>query len=234
MTLVFIGDADVPQLLSALTTFPPPPYKVGKAGYFDACVFLPEKQSRVAAWHTHFFLPTEPLIQYCEEVAGWLKGLGFIPDTKRPWLPHVTVARRPFEKGPWLKSFVKLPFYIKDIILYESLPFSNYSSLWNIPILPPFEELEHTADIAFEINGESKEEVFLNAFTALTFRFPPLLPFLPPQIPLFNDLDEIIILLNEVIGRSDASIGCPFKAISFHGKIEMRDRVLKWEMIVDV
>lgn len=234
MTLVFIGKANLSKLFAELPSFPKPPMKIGKAGYFDQCLFLPEERSRVVAWHMHFLHARESLINYCEEVASWLKIRNFIPDTKRPFLPHTTVARRPFEKAPWLKSFVKLPFFIKNFVLYESLPFSNYQVLWDIPLLPPFEEFEHTADIAFKIIGENYAEVFVNALIALAFRSPEILSLVPDPIPFFNDLDEIIIYLNEIIARTDAAVGCPFKAISFHGKIEQADQLLGWEMIVDV
>lgn len=234
MTVVFVGTSDVAKLLPILENFPKPPIKVGQAGYFDKCLFLPDRRSRVVAWHTHFFLSPKSLINYCEEVASWLKNKQVIPDTKRPWLPHVTVARRPFEKAPWLKSFEPLPFFIKDLILFESLPFSNYKQLWRVALNAPFEELEHTADIAFRILGESEQELFTNAFTALAFRCPNFLKLFPDPLPEIYNLDQIIMQLNEIVGQADALEGCPFKAISFHGEIEKKNDLLCWEMVVDV
>ena len=34
--------------------------------------------------------------------------------------------------------------------------------------------------------------------------------------------------------KADIALGIPFKAVSFHGKVEEKEDVLHWEMIVDV
>ena len=56
-------------------------------------------------------------------------------------------------KQEWLDHFTPLPFFVKAIHLYQSLGNLQYQSLWESPLLSPFEELEHTADIAFLIRG---------------------------------------------------------------------------------
>jgi len=46
-----------------------------------------------------------------------------------------------------------------------------------------------------------------------------------------SDLNEIVYALNAMIARADSEIGCPFKAVSFHGT---ENQTNEWEMIVDV
>jgi RNA 2',3'-cyclic 3'-phosphodiesterase len=109
----------------------------------------------------------------------------------------------------------------------------EYQSLWEIPLLSPFEEFEHTADIAFLVRGTTPQELHRNAQLALAFKFPKILPFFSKRLQ--DTLDEIIIALNEMVGKADAECGCPFKAVSFHGQIKAEEEnLLHWEMIVDV
>jgi hypothetical protein len=99
--------------------------------------------------------------------------------------------------------------------------------------LPPFEEKEHTADLAFIVRGQTPQELHRNAQLALSFKFPMLLPFFSKNLQ--TTLDGIIIALNEMVGSADAACGSPLKAISFHGQIkEDAYQILHWEMIVDV
>jgi hypothetical protein len=47
-------------------------------------------------------------------------------------------------------------------------------------------------------------------------------------------IDEIVMQLNEIVSHADAELGCPFKAISYHGNLNKKAAVWEWEMIVDV
>ena len=165
-------------------------------------------------------------------LSDWLKAMGY-PIDERPFFPHITIARAPFDIKDWLAHFDPLPFFVKAIHLYQSLGNLHYQSIWESPLIPPFEEFEHTADIAFLVRGNTPQELHLNAQIALAFKFPPLVNFL--STILQDSLDEIIISLNEIVAKADMELGCPFKAISFHGKI-IKDpyQILHWEMIVDV
>jgi len=99
--------------------------------------------------------------------------------------------------------------------------------------MPAFTELDHTADIAFRIFGESLEEIYLHAFAALSFKFIEFLTFLRPAEGI-DSIDEIVIRLNESIAYADQAFRCPYKAVSFHGGVVQDENILHWDMIVDV
>ncbi len=214
-----------------LKDFPTPSFKVGPAGYFDQCLFLPERHPHVVAWHVQWY---EKVVfdEFQKLIANWLICQGY-PIDERPFLPHVTIARSPFKDHEWKKSFIHLPIIVKNIHLYESVGNLVYNPIWSFPIISPFEELDHTADIAFVIKAETIENIHLHAQIALAFKFPAILEYIK-KIPLKSQLDDIIISLNHLITLADSDIGCPFRAVSFHGDLKKENGIYKWEMIVDV
>ncbi len=228
MTLAFLGQVDPVSLLSRLHDFPDPGFRVGLAGCFDAPLFLPEKHPRTAGWHVRLFEGGEMFVQFQRKLASWL----CLPE--KDFLPHVTLARDPKDLSEWRQTFSLRPLYLQHIHLYKSLGSSRYESLWQYPILPPFEEKEHTADIAFTVRGEDWKSLHLHASLALAFQFPPLLPFFDAERNP-HEFDELIEGLNCLIARADAECGAPFKAVSYHGDVSVRrDGIWEWEMIVDV
>lgn len=180
---------------------------------------MPHKEPHVAAWHIQWLEEGEALLQFQKELVNWLK----LRD--KEFLSHVTVARNPFVIHEWKKAFQKLPLYAKNIYLCESLGNSKYKILWEHPLLAPFDEMEHTADIAFRVRGD----LYLHAQLALAFHFPPLVRYF--DFTPINRLDDIVMALNATIARVDSEMGCPFKAVSFHGT---QTESKEWEMIVDV
>lgn len=234
MTVAFLGHTDYARLQPLLTEIPAPPFKVGYVGIFDECLFLPERHPRVVAWHVHWLEGKEALSQYQKQLIAWLQEKEFNPDARKEFLPHVTLARAPFNPHPWRKAFKTLPMMTAGLHLYESVGGLKYQPIWSFPLLPPFVEIEHTADLAFQIYGENLEQLQLHALMALAFRCPALLDKLA-EIPHAESLDDLIIHLNDCVTRLDARRGCPFKAVSFHGEVEkIGETVLRWEMIVDV
>ncbi len=233
LTLAFLGNIPYAPLQALLPHLPQPPLKVGLTGYFDACLMLPPRHPNVVAWRAHWHEADNVLVHFQKEFSAWLTQQGYKLD-QREWLPHATLARRPFDPHAWKKTFEPLPFYTKALHLYESTGQLNYEPLWSYPFQEPFEEIEHTADMAFIVRGHSLEELYHNAFTALAFKDPALLAFFEAQLTL-TSLDDVIIALNSLVGRADGVIGCPLKAISFHGEVaQLEDAILQWEMIVDV
>jgi hypothetical protein len=88
--------------------------------------------------------------------------------------------------------------------------------------------------MAFIIRGRTFQQLYHNAFTALAFRFPYFLNYFVEQSSI-QTIEELIIELNRIIGEADAAVGCPLKAVSFHGEAAvLPDNTLQWEMIVDV
>lgn len=232
LTLAFLGDTDFPKLAKALDQFPKPPLKTGIAACFEKIVFLPPNTPRVAAWEVRLLEEGDVFSDYQKTLVSWLGEQGFSPQECRgEFLPHVTLARAPFAEEEWKRSFQKLPLVLKNLHLYESLGHSQYKIVWSRRTLAPFDELEHTADIAFRIRGTSLDQIYLHAQLALSFHFPLLVPYFDSAT--VKSLDEAVEALNRIIAKADAEIGCPFKAVSFHGTIEEKE-CLEWEMIVDV
>ncbi len=233
LTLAFLGNTSFSKVEELLPAIPPPPFKVGLAGEFDGCLFLPEKDPRVVAWHLNFHAEEKRLIEFQKNLIEWLEGAEY-PITHKEFLPHVTLARKEFDQKAWEEACQPLPAVMTGLHLYETQGELIYRPIWSYPMLPPFEVISHTADIAFKIYGESIKELFLNAQFALAFEFPEILMFLKRDYRPLN-LDEVIVLLNEIVTEIDKEHGCPFKAVSFHGEIQTNEHdVLEWEMIVDV
>ncbi len=231
LTLAFLGNVSLSKLESLLPEFPRPVFKIGPVGFFDQCLMLPEQHPHVVAWHVQWH-EAALFNEFQSTLQNWLRDRNY-PIDKRPLLPHVSIARTPFEKKEWLDSFIPLPLVAQSIHLYESMGDLVYRPVWSYPLLSPFVELSHTADIAFLIQAESPSGIHLHAQTALAFKFPSLLRYLD-QNPLKTDLNDIVISLNSLITRCDSEIGCPIKAVSFHGDMREQEGIFTWEMIIDV
>lgn len=234
MTLAFLGHADYSVLKRILNSFPTPPFKVGLAGKFDRCLFLPKKHSKVVAWHVDWLEQTALIPPYQQSLISWLKFHGFKPDEREVFLPHVTIGRAPFNREEWHQNFIPLPMTAQNIHLYESMGNLVYQPIWTFPLIAPFQEFEHTADVAFKVYGETLEQLQKHAWIALVFKFPELLNYCV-ELSKVESINGIVAGLNRVISRADEKIGCPFKAVSYHGDVkEETDGVFAWEMIVDV
>ena len=234
LTLAFLGEIELSKILKILPSIPSFPQKIGFAGRFNQLLFLPPRHPHAVAWQIEWLLEGGQLDQYQQALTEWLKNSGVPLSEKNSFLPHVTICRSPFDIKPWKKNFSPLPLFTTSLHLYESLGSSHYQSLWSHALIPPFEEIEHAADIAFQVIGESFQQLYLHASLAIAFNFPPFLDFIgPPQV--ISNLDRCVMALNETLSRLDVEMGSPFKAISFHGDAEITENgLMKWEMIVDV
>lgn len=226
LTLAFLGSIPYHPLQTILSEVPNPS-RVGYVGCFDACI----KLSHVMAWRMK--MQDNALSAYQKDLSKWLSEKGYILD-KIEWLPHVTLAREPFDLSEWKGDFHPLPFYTSSLHLYESVGNLRYNPIWSFPVYPPFEEIAHTADVAFIVRGYELQDFYLNAFTALCFMEPAIIGYIIPHNN-FENLDDVIIALNQIVSEADQAIGCPFKAVSFHGEIIINPNLPStWEMIVDV
>ncbi len=234
LTLAFLGDADLDCLQQSLGDFLIPPFTIGLAAVFDRPIFLPPSSPRVAAWHIDWLEQKTEFLAFQKSLVLWLKERGFpVRENKGEYLSHVTLARQPFVISEWKKSFQKLPLYGKNIHLCESLGYSKYKVHWIYPILAPFDPIEHTADLAFLVRGKNLDQLHLHAQLALSFYFPPLIHYF--NFGAVASLEEIVSGMNGMVARADMEIGCPFKAVSFHGEIVQKENsMMEWEMIADV
>jgi 2'-5' RNA ligase len=231
LTLAFLGTTSLSKLLEKIKMIPLPLFDLGPAGYCSHWIFLPsEKEARVVATE---ILPSDFLQDYQKTLACWLKNEGYLSKDARPFFPHITVARGSFEVEAWKKFPCRVPFYVRSIALLESLGNSHYKSAWRHSFIPPFAEIEHTADIAFLIRGKDFLELFLHAQLALAFKFPPMLAYFSKEQD-FPSLDTVIAALNGLVARADLDIGVPFKAVSYHDEMAYHSNHLEWKMIVDV
>ena len=99
--------------------------------------------------------------------------------------------------------------------------------------MAPFEEIEHTADIAFIIRGATMRDLWLHAQLAMGFKSPSLVPYISRKGE-FKTLDDVIQALNALVGKIDLEIGSPFKAVSYHATLKTQNNYLEWTMIIDV
>lgn len=233
LTLAFLGNVPFAPLAKILNDCPSLPMRTGSVGFFDSCVMLPPRHPHVVAWQANWWSGGSQLQDYQLILSEWLAAHHYAVD-RRPWKPHVTLCRQPFIIEEWLKAFKPLPFYTSHVHLYESKGDLRYLPIVSFPVQAPFEEISHTADLAFNVYGESLQQLYFHAFAALALNAPELIDYLILGKPIAS-LVDIIVLLNAIICRADAEIGCPMKAVSFHGEIMVQlDSLLKWEMIVDV
>lgn len=230
LTLAFLGDSDWSKLNQSLKQFSGFQRKVGSATLFNNCLFLPEKHSRVVSWEV--LENSSYFSSVINELHNWLRQEGFLQDLKQ-FVPHVTIARAPFNIDSWKEDFQLRAVSFQEIHLYESLGHSQYRSLWSFPFLLPFEEISHVADRGFIIQGENIQEIYEHAKIALFFDEPIYLPFVNFHKKV-DSLEDTIIALNELISICDEKIGCGYKAVSFTGELGINNNVLVWEMIVDV
>ncbi len=233
MTIAFLGSVSYSKIADLLPNFPKPPFNVGLTGFFDKCLCLPEHHPHVIAWRMGCWSEYSIVEEYQMRCIKWLREKEFFLSHADSFLPHVTLCRSPFVVNHWKKSFASIPFYIKDLHLYESLGNSKYQPIWTVPLQAPFEELDHTADMAFLIRGGSINQIYHHAYAALSFHYPLLNSYTAIEVKL-EKIEDVVTALNTQVSRVDQEIGCPFKAVTFHGDLLQDEHGFKWEMIVDV
>ncbi len=234
VTLLFLGNVEEEEILKSIKSTPLPPFKIGAVGEFDKCLFLPENNPRLVAYRVNFLEKNKDIENFQKELLSFFQNSSFDIKQENNFLPHITICRNDFDMTTWKQKFVRTPLYLKSFNLYESLGSSEYKSLWKREFIKPFEEIEHTADIAFIIKGENFQKLLVHAFSAMSFKSLDFLKYFN-SLKNVDSLDDVIINLNEIITKAEIeNVHLPFKAVSFHSKIEEKDNILSWEMIVDV
>jgi 2'-5' RNA ligase len=232
ITLAFLGNTDHEKVLQNAQELPQNLHMPAFApvGVFSHCHFFPKKHPRCvswgASWKSHFDMFQNAIIAHFVDHK-------LIEPLKRPFIPHATVARSPFDKNAFKESFSPVAFYAPALHLYQSLGHSKYTSLWHVPWKVPFVEIEHTADLAFQVYARNLQELSLHAQAALCFAFAECIPF---SFTLFEpeNLDHIVYHLNKIIALCDSECGSPVKAVSYHDTVLTDGSELIWEMIIDV
>lgn len=176
LTLAFLGNIDYAPLQELLPSCPAPDFSIGQVGSFRQCVFLPFQKPRVAAWEVEW-LEDGAISTFQGKLAAWLREAGY-ELANHNFLPHVTIARSPFEKAAWSEAFHPLPMVSSHIHLYESVGDLQYVPIWSHPIPPPLESIGRNRYI---IRGKDWKQLYLHGLTALSFTDPTLLASYDPS-----------------------------------------------------
>lgn len=235
-TLIFFGYVREECVLHLTNITPPPPWKVGLTAVANAPLLLPKKKPNCLSWEIELLEQKEQLFAYQESLSNLFieEKLLHPKEAALGFLPHITLARKPFDHKAWFGSFSKQLTALGSMHLYESLGSSTYKPLHTWPVISPFQEISHTADLAFCVRGQSLESLALHAFMALNKACPSLFRYMQPWTEV-RSFDEMVALINHSISSMDIEEGSPFKAVSYHGEIKnLENGVLEWEMIVDV
>ncbi len=235
ITLLFLGEQKFLDIKNCLNEIPLLDLKISPIGFFDKILFLPKKHPRVVAYQANFFDKNQKIQNFQKDLFEFFKKKNFnLKNNRNNFVAHVTICRNEFAIDMWKKNFEPFAFYVKSFNLFESLGSSDYLTLWKKEFIKPFDEIAHTADIAFNIRGENFLQLFQNAFIALSFKEKKVLNYYL-DIKNIESIDDVIINLNEIVTNAEIDgIHIPFKAISFHSNIKKENKILSWEMIVDV
>ena len=234
LTLLFLGFINFQNIKTYLIDLPKLDLKIGAVGYFDKLLFLPQNHPRVLSFDVEFLEKKEKIYEFQKQLVSFFKERNFEINQKESFLPHVTICRDSFNSKNWKENFQRSSLYIKGFCLYESIENSIYNILWKKDFLDPFEEIKHTADIAFIVRGENFLDLLIHSFSAISFKDPKLINYIH-LLKNPNSIDDVIINLNEIVTQAEIDgENISFKAISFHADIVKKDEILYWEMIVDV
>lgn len=234
LTALFLGAQERQKIISLTEAIAETSFVVGPAGIFDRCLFFPKRHPRCVAWAIDWHTAKEPFFAFQKSLQKLFVKNSLIQTEERDFVPHVTLCRTPFDPQAWQKAFTPLPLTLSALHLFESLGHSTYRSLWKRSFLEAYREIEHTADMAFTIRGENVQDLHKHAELALAHAYPPFISYMR-KTPQIDSLEELIAGLNTLIAHTDSAIGCPLKAVSYHGEIKPGPHnTLEWEMIIDV
>jgi 2'-5' RNA ligase len=229
LTLAHIGLTPCSLLQRHIPTIPLFSHKVAPCLLATALNYLPSNKPRAAALT---FSSIDPLLTYRKSLVDWLSSKDISFD-QRPFFPHVTLCRRPYETGSLSSIAFPLPVPLSSIAVFSGAENGEYPIIAQQELYPAFAVVDHTADIAFDIYAEDLQSLYRHAFFCLCWTSPLFYSLQEAFAP--SSLEEIIKKLNELIALADMSFGSCCKAVSYHGNIEqLPSNILHWRMIIDV
>lgn len=223
LTLTFLGERKKDEILSKMGNLALPFNLLSPSARCDQILFL----SNVVALNVKFLSHLDFVLSIKRDL-----DLLYQIDASEPWLPHITLARAPFDAKGYEELNVNLPALFTSFHLYESKGSLTYVPIWSFQFLEPFEIVSHTADLAFKIRGETFSDLFHSAALAISFQYPELFKFYEKKE--CTNLEEVIEKLNEFITVCDIEIGSEIKAVSHSSNIVHQNKIYTWEMILDL
>lgn len=221
LTLAFLGDC----FFSELYNFPVPSYSLGSVGYFDELLFLPKRKPKVASWHLKCLIENG-LFEYQRSLIDWLLSCGYELE-RRDFLPHVTVARSPFNEEEWSSAFKPLPFCLTGLHLYESLGNLVYKPLKSYPLLQSIQREFFGKSSCFLIRWKELEDLFISVQMAIAYAFPNFI-----ENVLLKESFENLKSLERTVENILEQFLYPFRLLSLKTVSFERDRKISTSRLV--
>lgn len=175
LTLAFLGEVSYEKLFQQLDEAPKFPFSVGAAGICLELIYLPKRRANALALNFKWLTQEALMLRFQQELVIWLQDKGYsAAHSTEQFLPHVTLARRPFDSLAWDETFYPIPLITTHLHLYESVGSMCYKPLWSRRVLSPIvrKDLSDDSQVVFSLKGCSYEDLWTHAWLALGFIWP--------------------------------------------------------------
>lgn len=168
LTMAFLGQTSVDLLQNFLQDHTDDfQFQLPIFGYFSKLLLLPPFKARVFALNPIFLEHSPAIFAFQKKIETLFLENGFIPDQPKPWLPHVSLVRSPFNYYSWKNTFNEFPFYAETFCVYESLGNLQYREIKSFKLPCPFRVTTQLNECT--IYAESSHESSLNLLLFLGF-----------------------------------------------------------------
>lgn len=227
LTLLFFGNTSYKKIHEHIRYMPKPFFRVGPIAIADSPLRLPNRSPDILTWHVEAF--GENFIdEYQRLIHDYFEEKGYDLEGKK-FIKHITLGKSASLIKEAKKNFQPLPLYFSTLHLYEKHQGDHYEPIWTYDLLPPFEEKKKGH---FILNGESFQQLFLNAQIALAFKYPALIPFLDQSYEVRN-LHDGGIRLTTLINQAYRAIKVPITKAIFPDRGHEEKGLLSWDLFVE-
>lgn len=205
LTLAFLGEIDCGKRLKHLEHMPVFPCKVGAAGICKELIYLPVKKPNAVALSFKWLTQEELVLRFQQELTVWLQTFGYLASSgESVFLPHVTLARRPFQTREWTEIFYPLPMITTHLHLYESVGQLCYKPIWSKRVLQPISRmvLPQNTCTAFHLMANSYKDLWIHAWLGVSFIYPQVILENFSDC-VFEDLEGVEEKLNSILKDFD-------------------------------